>query len=357
VKEGKVVTHEMYAVGHPPLPGMEIETFVSQMPTHWRSIREKGDFEHRDTWIAKNLGVAKEDVSTDLVRSKAVLISGVVALRESVNLFVTGGTENKQWPDFAAFDCIACHHDLASPSWRQRRGYAMGVPGRPLPYAWPTALVKLAIRQRTQDDDEKYKAQVAEFETHLRSVYSAALKSPFGNPDDLRKLGLDFDAEAPGEAKPANLIEWLDQLADDVFHSKVDKAAAKVVLSEVVNLPARDYPDFHSARQLIWAFRTISTEMNLKYPAFKSGTDNDTAIANKTLLDEWRAGAAAEAEAAIDKQLAEIGFIEKLGIQLPAGQKSVVAELLPDNLEMISNYDQDWFREQLPKLNMIIDGE
>jgi hypothetical protein len=355
VKEGKVVTHEMYAVGHPPLPGMEIETFVSQMPTHWRSINEKGDFVHRDDWIEKNLGVKKEDVATDLVKSKAVLISGVVALRESVNLFVTGGLESENWPDFAAFDCIACHHDLAAPSWRQRRGYAMGVPGRPLPYAWPTALVKLAIRQRTQDDDVAYKTQVAEFEGHLSTVYSAALKSPFGNPADLKNLGLDFSANAEGKAKPGNLIQWLDQLADDVFRSKLDKAAAKVVLGEVVNLPTKDYPDFHSARQLIWAFRTISTDMNLKYPEFKKGTDNDTAIANKKALDAWRLGPAAETEAAIDKQLAELGFIEKLAIQLPAGQKYVVAELLPGNLELIGQYDQAWFKEQLPKLKAILD--
>lgn len=354
VDEGKVVTHEMYAVGHPPLPGVEIETFVSQMPTHWRDIHEKGDFLHRDNWIEQNLGVTKSDVATDLTKSKAVLVSGVVALRESVNLFVTGADKNEHWPDFAAFDCIACHHDLESPSWRQRRGYALGVPGRPLPYAWPTALVKLAIRQRVQADEQAYKTQVAEFEQHLRTVYSAALKSPFGSPEDLRKLGLDFHSGATGKQKPANLIQWLDQLADDVFRSKFDQAAAKNVLAEVINMPPADYPDFHSARQLIWAFRTISTESKLTYPQFKPGTDNDTAISNLKTLQEWRTGAAAEVEAAVDKQLAEIGFTDKLGIKLPSGQKSVVAESLPTNLQMISDFDQAWFKEQLPKLKTIV---
>ena len=35
-KEGKVVTHEMFAAGHPPLSGFEIETFRRAMPKHWK---------------------------------------------------------------------------------------------------------------------------------------------------------------------------------------------------------------------------------------------------------------------------------------------------------------------------------
>ena len=35
-----MVTHEMYAAGHPPLPGFEIATFCSQMPPHWESAAE-----------------------------------------------------------------------------------------------------------------------------------------------------------------------------------------------------------------------------------------------------------------------------------------------------------------------------
>src|SRR5690606_29164512 len=31
-EEGRVVTHEMYAAGHPPLPNFELETFLQQMP-------------------------------------------------------------------------------------------------------------------------------------------------------------------------------------------------------------------------------------------------------------------------------------------------------------------------------------
>ena len=35
-REGKVITHAMYAAGHPPLPAMEIATFAKNQPQHWR---------------------------------------------------------------------------------------------------------------------------------------------------------------------------------------------------------------------------------------------------------------------------------------------------------------------------------
>src|SRR5207248_334113 len=41
VKEGKIVTHEMYAAGHPPLPGIEIATFGDALPRHWETLTEK----------------------------------------------------------------------------------------------------------------------------------------------------------------------------------------------------------------------------------------------------------------------------------------------------------------------------
>ena len=41
--EGKIVTHEMYAAGHPPLPGFELASFAAQMPKHWRDFDKKAE--------------------------------------------------------------------------------------------------------------------------------------------------------------------------------------------------------------------------------------------------------------------------------------------------------------------------
>ena len=39
--EGKVVTHDMYAAGHPPLPCFETATFGDLEPRHWQFLSEK----------------------------------------------------------------------------------------------------------------------------------------------------------------------------------------------------------------------------------------------------------------------------------------------------------------------------
>ena len=45
--EGKVVTHEMYAAGHPPLPSIEVATFTFAMPRHWWLNAERATDEER----------------------------------------------------------------------------------------------------------------------------------------------------------------------------------------------------------------------------------------------------------------------------------------------------------------------
>src|SRR5262249_38804745 len=75
-KEGKFVTHEMYAVAHPPLPGIEIATFSEEMPRHWQYPIEK-------TKAVQQL----QDFDAEKApfeRTELVLLSGLTALRESV---------------------------------------------------------------------------------------------------------------------------------------------------------------------------------------------------------------------------------------------------------------------------------
>ena len=38
--QGKVITHAMYAAGHPPLPAMDIATFALNQPQHWRDAAD-----------------------------------------------------------------------------------------------------------------------------------------------------------------------------------------------------------------------------------------------------------------------------------------------------------------------------
>ncbi len=352
VTEGKVVTHEMYAAGHPPLPSIEIETFVSQMPFHWRTLRERGEFANQKEYLAANFPDQK-DPTLDLARTKSTLIGGVMALRESLNLFgeqAVDKHETSVWPELAVFDCAACHHDLRSKSWRRDRGYGASIPGRPQFYSWPTALVKVAVRHRAGDDDAKFKAQWDEFHTNLEKLRRVLDKQPFGAPQDIRSITHGADGKG-------GLVAWLDNLAEEIFKSPVREADAKRALKAVVALDAKDYPDFHSARQTLWVFRTIQSELQVAYPTFKPRATGETtkqsqerALQNLVMFREWEQGPKLDSFRKTDDLLAKHEFASRLRLKLPAGVEYVIAAQLPDALDAAADYDPEWFRTQLAKL-------
>lgn len=352
VQEGKVVTHEMYAAGHPPLPGIEIESFTSQMPSHWRTLREKGEFSGRDRYIEVNF--PGQDPLNELTRTKSVLIGGVMALRESVNLFASQSVDNgsKDWPELAVFDCAACHHDLTAPAWRQKRGYGSSIPGRPQMFAWPLALVRVAVFHRAGGEEAAAKKDWGEFLTKFEALKRALDKRPFGDPAAI-------NAAVTGET---GLLAWLDKLAADVLASRVQAEDARRALQIVVSLPAEDYPDFNSARQLLWAARSIRAELNAAYPGFKPRPDGETekasidrALENLNLYSAWKAGPRAASEKSIDDLLLKLELTPKLQLNLPAGDEYVIAQQLPESLKMAAAYDPAWFRAQLAALAKELD--
>jgi hypothetical protein len=346
VQEGKVVTHEMYAAGHPPLPGIEIESFAEQMPSHWRFLHEKGEFRFRDEYIKANFPGVKHDPLTDLPRTKSTLIGGVMAMREAVNLFASQANDESStaaWPELAVFDCAACHHDLAAPGWRQKRGYGSSVPGRPQMFVWPEALIKAAVRHRAGDDDAKFQADWNAFQGSMEKLRRSLDRRPFGTPADLKAAVLD----------EGGLISWLDQLAQDLFTSRVQQTDARRVLGTLVTLPPESYPDYHTARQLAWAIRTIQTELGTgSFPGFQGRPADesekaaiDRAVANLKLFAAWRDGSRADAAAKTDSLLGAL--TSQLRLKLPAGDKYVIAEQLPEALKAAAVYDPEWFRAQL----------
>ena len=57
------------------------------------------------------------------------VVSAEAALRLLIGRATAAKEKAQPWPEFAEYDCYACHHGLQGPSWRQKRGYAGRVPG------------------------------------------------------------------------------------------------------------------------------------------------------------------------------------------------------------------------------------
>ena len=164
-KQKKLITHAMFAAGHPPLPGFEAATFSEFQPRHWEYLREKsGEKQKRlQPFNSKNLEQAE-----------LVAVTGLVVLRESMRLFADQAKANLNdppgaaWPDLARYDCLACHHELRSTNQDAfRPGLLPGRPGEP---AWAHALVPLSIKGLT-DNPVGADKQQKKYESLLHSLH------------------------------------------------------------------------------------------------------------------------------------------------------------------------------------------
>lgn len=228
-EEKKVVTHEMYAAGHPPLPGLEVASFSYMMPPHWEPRADKAA---RAAKLVRHDGTTRE-------QAKLVLVGAAVSLAEYMRL-VAVQAEKEKALDWASFDCWSCHHELKSPAWRQTRGYP-GKPGRVPAKTWPAELVRLALGHLGDDP--------AEFENLWGEVQAAFVARQFG--------------DVPRVAKAAGaLAAWADKLTGRLNDSTVDEAAAAKLLAKLPSLAKT--PDFDSARQLGWAYRAVWDELSPK---------------------------------------------------------------------------------------------
>jgi hypothetical protein len=113
------VNHDLIAAGHPRL-ALEYSTYLANMPRHWREKPAAPEAEAL-AWAVGQVTSAAADM--ELLASRAVA---------------------GPWPEFAAYDCSSCHHDLSEPSWRRSRA-GDSPPGAFRPSSWYGALWPLAV--------------------------------------------------------------------------------------------------------------------------------------------------------------------------------------------------------------------
>ncbi len=349
--EGKVVTHEMYAAGHPPLPGIEIESFAQQMPRHWRYLDEKvvdarvrhegneGDaepFTHFNEFLRENHRylMGDEEVSNEVIlqhnhRAAAVVLGGVVALRESLELMrdLAGGEDQPghAWPELATYDCRSCHHELELDGRRQLQRTG-SIPGRPMLASWPTALIRLSIRHVSQDR-AGYDKQLEAFHAKLGAVRSELQRTPFGSPSRIHDACAD-------------LADWLtSNVVEPVSAKPFDDRAVADAINVLLVIGSTEEHDYDSARQIAWALRVLACED----PA--ASTRGETIIEFLAGLEpELRLnlpngpGYSCRPETAIDE----------------SRQLKPLASDLPAALSVPLHYDPDRFREQMQKLRAAV---
>ncbi|MBL8796847.1 MAG: hypothetical protein JNM56_23300 [Planctomycetia bacterium] len=261
--EGKVVTHAMFAAGHPPLRPVEVAGLSACLPTHWRELKDVPYFQKAPADIRR---ANRLDTATS-AQAQLVRASSLLGLRGEMNLIAAradfaakdkarwpelamtafgGGDDLKQrWPELALAhtDCLGCHHDLKRNSPRLR-GFE-GRPGRPQVQRWPLALV----RQGLGADQ----AEAGNFQQAFGLLVQALNDRPFGDPEAVAKCTRDLAlwADKQVAARPLAGLQF----------------SREELLQQLQNLctpPGRGYVDYESARQIVSAVRAIYGELNPK---------------------------------------------------------------------------------------------
>ena len=297
----KFVTHEMYAAGHPPLPGIEIATFSDQMPKHWKYIKEKDE-------VVQKLILGKEARSQEFEKTQLVVVSSITTLASALGLLADQATACKnadgaeeQVLDFALLDCYACHHDLKTPSWRQQRGYR-GKPGRPQLRSWPTALARISLQELQGEEEGK------KLEEGLQKLYQAFNSKPYGSCGEVASLA-------------RQLAESLTKIGEQMAGEKDTKRYGDKAPNLLQRLCSNEETlDYDAARQVAWAIEII--------------------------LEEWNCNKDKEPEV---QQV--LGTLKKnLKLDLPAGKDRSIEGELADSLRKLNEYNPDEFKRGLKKM-------
>ncbi len=215
------VNHDLIGAGHPRLD-FEFGAFQANMPPHWTPKEaDKMPGHSAQAWALGQLSAAQAALK-------------LLAYRAS--------TKEQPWPEFAEYDCFACHHSLVERSDRQQRGYGQRRPGSipwgtwyfSIPHALATPAAEGDAQLRTTLDElaklmqqpyperqqaaEKARQGAAQFDRWLQKVTKRGpdpaklFKVLVGEPklaetswDSATQLYLGLFALAPAQGKPALL--------------------------------------------------------------------------------------------------------------------------------------------------------
>jgi hypothetical protein len=307
VAEKKVVTHEMYAVGHPPLPSIEVANFADNM-RHWWLIREKPESKTDPALLKGN----------QYERSRLALVAAATALKTAMTQIAEEAAideptvPGQAWPDYARFDCASCHHELQRPSWRQERGFTLK-PGRPPIARWPIEVVRLGIDKLTLDDPSA-KGLLDELKAHEEAINAATSVRPFGRKAVLKEAASNYSA-------------WAQDLARKLTNASYDEKTVRELLRKLFATVAERDLDYDAARHVAWTAWSLYRDLQTDGKDVPELQRKDAEV--KALFSQISKG---------------------LNLDLPIGRNQKVAENLRDALQRMGEYEPAQFRKDVKDL-------
>jgi hypothetical protein len=242
------VNHALIAAGHPRLR-FEYAGYLARYPRHWRLSDERRrdpDYEAR-AWELGQLVSA--GAALELLRSRAT-------------------RPGARWPEFAEYECAACHHDLQRPSERQERGFVGRRPGAPPWGTWYYALLPALGRAK---DGSRSEGQAALAELHTlmarRAPEQAAVARTAGRAaESLRRRAAERESAKADGRRLEELLSGL-AAADDVVRADWDGAAQLYLGLRAVSRGLRDLdPASPESPQFAPALDGLKRDLEASFP-------------------------------------------------------------------------------------------
>ena len=152
---GREVNHDLIAAGHPALK-FELTAYYAMLPKHWRDADERKSNRQLEIALWQAGQVACGEAALELLASRAARAADE--------------HPDAVWPEFAEYDCYACHHDLVHPSWRQTVSTPSGPLGMPVWGSWYFSRLK-------RPADESLQALADQMQRSFRPDPTAIIES------------------------------------------------------------------------------------------------------------------------------------------------------------------------------------
>ena len=162
------VNHDLIAAGHPRM-NFEYAAYLANLPKHWSERDEKNrypDFEARAWAIGQVVWPRRPRCFWKLRATSAA-------------------KDKAPWPEFAEYDCYACHHGLRDEKWRRDRDFTRRPPGS---YPWGTWYTALAPAVAAQWPGSEAKQSVAALQ-ELEKLMSQPYPEPSKVAEKARSAG------------------------------------------------------------------------------------------------------------------------------------------------------------------------
>jgi hypothetical protein len=192
---GHEVHHDLIAAGHPRL-NFEFAAYLDLMPKHW--------------------DVAAEKRRTPDLEARAWTIGQLASARAALLLLADRAHKAQEhpgnWPEFAEYDCYACHHSLRTNKWQEKQDYAGRKPGS-LPWgSWYFSLLPRAAGKSDIGGIDKLRQLMQEPHPDARAVAKEAEDRANDVGQWLTTIAsgrlLETSLQALAKAPPSGELDW-----------------------------------------------------------------------------------------------------------------------------------------------------